>query len=124
MGRLTKEREAEASRSLAFQEREVEMPELGGSLLVRQLSAQQRNSLLSGLVDASGKLNDLNAFQVRMFAAGVADPSYSVDEAEERSRQWPGPMWDRVQDALAEMSGKPEEVQRDAAQEFPAGPDE
>jgi hypothetical protein len=116
MARLTKQ-DIQAQ-TLTFAEDEVAMPELGGSLLVRQMSAGKRTELIDGLVDEEGNVTDLKLMQARMFAASVVDPQFTPDEARAMMEQWPASMWDRVMQAVNKLTPNPREVERAAAQEF------
>jgi hypothetical protein len=115
--RLTREQVTGAK--LALQEDEVDLPELGGTILVRQLSAGMRTRLLEGIVDTdTGDILDLALFQARLFGASVIDPDLSEEEAVALLDEWPAAVWDRVMAAVNAMTPNPQEVERAAAQEF------
>lgn len=108
---------------LGFEEREIELPELGGSILVRGLSAGKRSRLLNGLMDDNGQIRDYAEMAARQFAAAVVDPKVTVVEARMIQEMWPREVWDRVIDVLNDMNPQPQEVVRVAADEFPPADD-
>lgn len=114
---------ADLNQRLEFNEHEVEIPELGdGVVLLRQLSAGKQARLLNGLLGGDSEIKDLRELQARMFAASAVDPKVKVGEARALSEMWPPQAWNRVMDAINELSPNSrkvaEEVERAAADEF------
>jgi hypothetical protein len=117
MARLTKQQVA--SLSLALAEQELPVEELGGEILIRQLTAGARTGLLEGIVDLeSGAVTDLAMFQARLFSVSLVDPPFDVDEARVFLDTWPASIWDKIMAAINALTPNPQEVERAAAQEF------
>ncbi len=122
MGRLTKDQVLE--HTYEFREQEVDLPELGGSVLIRQLSAAKQSRMLEGLIDFdTGGVTDLEEMQARQFAASCVDPGFTVEEARDLMKRWPAEEWRRVTDAIQALSPAPQEVKRAAAVDFRDGQD-
>lgn len=115
MARLTAE---QLGAQVALAEREVDLPELGGTIRVRALTVGKRARLRKGLIDSSGGITNMGEFEIRMFVAGVCDPPVTREQALIWKDQWSGAMWDRVILAITEVGGDSEEVERVAAEEF------
>lgn len=120
MARLTVE---DLNQQIALAEKEVEIPELGGSVLVRALTAGRQAALLNGLLDSEGQVRDLREMNARLFSAAVIEPKVDVKQARLLSDRWPGPVWQRVMDVVNELNPTSkklsEEVEAAAAAEFP-----
>lgn len=114
---------SDLKQAIPFAEKSVPIPELGGTVLVRSLSAHKRSKMINGLTDAEGNIKSVPEVQARMFAASVVDPAVTVEEARELAHTWPAPVWDRVTSAVDKLSPKPQEVRSSAEREFP-DPDE
>jgi hypothetical protein len=111
--RLTKEQLADTSR-YKLREEELELPEIGGSVLVKSLSVGARRAL-PPLRDEDG--NPTKEGQAASFATLVVDPEFTPEEAAEFIDALPASAYDKVQIKLAELLGT-EEERRDTVQEF------
>lgn len=121
MGTLSAE---QLSGQVAFEERDVDLPELGGSVKVRALSVGRRARMRKGIINAAGDITDPGEFEIRMFVAGMHDPKVTREQALILKENWPAAMWDRVILAIAELgSADPEEVAQSAADEFQGADD-
>ncbi len=116
MAHLTVE---DLGKEIQFAEEDVDLPELGGTVRVRQLSTGRRARLRKGIVNGAGDITDLGEFEIRMFVAGLCDPKVTKEQALIWKEQWPGSMWDRVILAITKLGDTDaEEVERVAAEEF------
>jgi hypothetical protein len=120
MGRLSKDQVKGAS--FSFIEEEVEVPQLGGSVLLRELSVGKRSALLDGLVSDDGKVLKTMELQARTFAAACADPVFTPKEVADFLPEWPATVLDKVFSVINEKLGgvTGEEEAAEAASDFPA----
>ncbi len=120
MGRLTAE---QLNGQIAFAEKDVDLPELSGSVRVRALSKGKRDRVRKGIMQ-NEVITDPAEFEIRLFCAGVIDPQVSREQALRMKETWPSEMWDRVLVAIGELGGAdPEEVAAAAATEFQGSDD-
>jgi hypothetical protein len=105
-------------------EKDVELPELGGTVRVRALTKGKRDRMRRGITNPDGGITDPAEFEIRMFVAGVCEPKVSREQALRMKDRWPASMWDRVLAAIGELGGAdPEEVAAAAAAAFPGADD-
>lgn len=114
MARLSKAKLADHSK-FHFAEEEVDLPEIGGSVLVRSPSVQQREELAKHAPDSEGDWSISDT--ARLFSIVVVDPQVTAEEAEAFLGEWPGAALDRVLAKFAELIGGKEDL-RDAVGEF------
>lgn len=131
MARLSKEDLADRSR-YKFESREVEIPELGGSVEVRTLSVEERDELpdLVKPVLRDGKpVYDDDGQQVTetdasieklaaTWAAVVSDPKLTADEAADLLRPMPAPVLDRVIAEFGKLLGEGKEEAENIRSDF------
>jgi hypothetical protein len=115
MARLSKSQVRDHS-NFQFKEEEVDLEELGGSVLVRAPSVKQREELSKHAPDKPEDWDLTNT--ARLFSVVVVDPECTYDEALEFLGDWPGTALDTVIGKFTQMIGDKEDL-RDAAGEFP-----
>jgi len=121
--RLTVEDLANRTR-FRFREEELEVPEIGGTLVLKSLSVREREMLpdaeeLQETDDAGQRTQQAIRNAAQVFAVIVAQPKVSPEEAEQFLGDWPAEAFDRVTAAYGELVGNREE-EKAAAAEFPA----
>lgn len=116
MARLSKDQVRDHS-NFKFPEEEVELEELGGSILLRAPSVKQREELAKNAPDNADDWNLSNT--AMLFSVIVVDPMFTPDEAEEFLGKWPGTALDKVMEKFMEMTKGKEADLRDAVGEFP-----
>lgn len=121
MSRLTLEQVKTAVDGFQFQEEEVEVPELGGSILLRQLSAGGQGDLLDGLIDPETEsIRSFKEFAARQLAKACVDPPMSVDEARDFLERTPANIFAPIREAITKLNGSdPAAVKRAAENTFP-----
>ena len=114
MARLTK---AQLEEGIALDETEVELPELGGSVLIRKLTAGQRNRTINGLMGEGGSITNVGEMNARLVSYSLVDPVMSVAEVREFMDKVPADVVDRLTRAIGEFGGTidADEVKRPAA---------
>lgn len=121
MKRLTA---ADLGAQITRAERDVELPELGGTIRVRALTKGQRDRVRRGIINPDGGITDAAEFELRLFVAGVCEPKVARDDALRMKDRWPAEMWDRVLTAIGELGGADaEEIALAAGAEFPGADD-
>lgn len=118
MPRLTKEQLADKGR-YQFKDTEVDIPELGGSVLVKTLTVAERNEL-PDLTDENGKPDSSVEKLAQLFAAVVNDPPVSKEEAEGFLGSLPSSAFDRVVEEFSKLTGTKEDADK-TVREFPQG---
>jgi len=114
---LTKEALADRSR-FQFRSEELEIPELDGYVVVKQLSVEERDNLPE-LTGPDGKTPDVSIDKLAaIFVAAVSEPKLTKDEAVAFLGAWPASALDRVIEKFGEIAGN-EEERSAAAREFP-----
>lgn len=115
MPRLTPEQlNASKNHEWEFDEEEVEIPQLGGSVLLRELTVKRQGVLLSGLQDEHGNIKDIVKMQVRLFAAGCVEPRMKESEVEKFLPSWPTTEAKRVFDVINKLGGPEFEAEKEA----------
>ncbi len=107
MARLSKDDLNDRSR-YKFERREVDIPELGGSVEVKTLSVAERDAL-PDLVDEDGQANASVDNLAEVFATVVSDPDLSADEAKGFLGDLPATALDRVIEQFGELLSIKEE---------------
>jgi hypothetical protein len=120
MAVLTKEQLADPTR-YSFAEAEVELHEIGGSIMLQALSLEDRLALPSMLND-DGEYKPTLEKLAASFAAMVAQPKLTAVEAQKFLGKLPTTAYDRIQAKFAEMLGT-EEERRATVKEFPPSKD-
>jgi hypothetical protein len=117
--RLTAE-QLNASAELDFQlkEEEVEIPQLGGSVLLRELTSGRRAKLMKGITDENGNINDVMEFQNRLAAASLIDPVVKTAEVRKWLHKWPATEADKILDAVNRLGGDKKKEAANAEAEF------
>jgi hypothetical protein len=130
MGRLTLADLKKATSKFKFEEREVEIPSLGGTLLLRGLSVGGATSLFGDLLDpATGKPRpdaDPMDYNARLLAAACVDPELGVDDARALITGMPLAEWAPIATQVTQLAGMGDddrEEVRAAAEEFPGSED-
>ncbi len=119
MPRLTPEQLAEsADRSFTLKEEDVELEQLGGTVLLRELTTGRRAKLLKGITDENGNVSDAMEFQCRLFAAACIEPPIATKEVRRFLPKWPATEADRVLDAIGRLGGDKKKEAADAEAEF------
>lgn len=91
-----------------FKAKEVDIPELGGSVKIKTLSVRERNELPELVeIDSEGRVKSIATVEdlAKTFATLVSEPKLTVDEAKEVVGDLPAPAYDRVQQKFAELLG-------------------
>lgn len=99
MPRLTREEILAAD----IPEREVEVSEWGGSVLVRGMSAGERLRIMEQITDDSDEI-DLQEAQLMAMIHGVVDPEFSRDDIEVLNNLSSAAI-DKITTAYLELSG-------------------
>ncbi len=116
MERLSKTK-IKARSNFTFKEEEVELPEIGGSVLVRSPSVETRDEMAKHAPDDQKDWDLKNT--AYLFSKIVVDPQVTPEEAEEFLGDWPGEALDRVLAKFTELIGTKEET-RAAVGQFPS----
>ena len=120
MSRLTAEQlNASADHDFDFREEEVEVPQLGGTILLRELTVKRRSQLLTGLLDENGNVKDVAEMNIRMFAASCIEPAIGSREARKFIPKWPATVYDTAMEPLKRLGGDAGEEVSKAETEFP-----
>jgi hypothetical protein len=119
MARLSKEQLGDRGR-FTFNQEEVEIEELGGSVVVRTPSVGQRDELSKHTPD--DEKDWTLEHTATLFSLIVVDPEVTAEEALEFLGDWPGTALDRITKTFARLVGTKEEL-RDAAGDFHSGDD-
>lgn len=114
MARLSKEQLGDRGR-FKFVQEDVELPELGGSVVVRSPSVGQRDALARELPDDEKEWTIEHT--AKLFAVIVVDPAVTPEEAQEFLSDWPGTALDKITEKFNELVGTKEE-KREAAGDF------
>lgn len=111
--------------------REVELPSIGGSVLVQGLSAAYSNQAQSEALETTftkrgDQVAKVNTSKLEIIQAqhGLVEPALSSYEEAEKFAQNCGPAFRAVIDAIDELSGLDKEAIAEAAATFPAGGEE
>jgi hypothetical protein len=105
---LTEEEIADTSR-YQFAEEELYLPELGGSIVIRPMTVEQRQKLPS-MRDEDGNFKPTLKTMAASFAALVVNPKLTPEKAEKFIGKLPTTAYDAVQMKLAELIGSTEEA--------------
>lgn len=116
MARLSKDELLDTSR-YKFSTEEVDLPELGGSVQLKQLSVEERDKLPS-LIDEDGRPNASVEGLAEVWAVVVADPKLTVEEAKAFLGKLPGTALDRVIEKFGEMMETSEEAAAEKRRDF------
>lgn len=125
MGRLTKEAWLTGTDLI---EKEVDVPELKGTVKIRALPAAYSNQASSEALElktqGSEQVATINTdkLEVLQFAHGVIEPEFSEDEAKQISEKY-GPAFKRVINAIDEISGVDKEELAKTQARFQKGSD-
>jgi hypothetical protein len=115
MGRLTLEEIKNGKSKFAFREKEVELPDLGGSILLRSLSVAQAGALFEKLVDpATGKPKEdvgLLDLSVSLLTATCVDPALSADDAKGLVEAMPVVEWGPILEEMRTLAGMGDDAQ-------------
>lgn len=115
MARLSKQ-QLHNHNDFKFIEEEVDLPEIGGSVLVRTPSVQQRDDLQHKTPDDEADWTLEHT--ALLFSIVVVDPKVSPEDAAQFLGAWPGTALDKVVSKFAELIGNKEDL-RDSVGEFP-----
>jgi hypothetical protein len=119
MPRLTAEQlNASATHDFTLKEEEVEIPQLGGTVLLRELTSGRRARLLKGITDENGNVSDVQEFQNRLAAASLIDPQVETKEVRRWLHKWPATEADRIMDAVGRLGGDKKKEAANAEAEF------
>jgi hypothetical protein len=119
MGRLTAEQlNASKDHDFTFKEEEVEIDQLDGAVLLKELTVSRRSKLLKGITDENGNVSDVQEFQVRMFAASCIDPALKTAEVRKFLPKWPATEADKVFGAIGRVSPDSDKEAANAEAEF------
>lgn len=116
-GPLSKEALADASR-FQFVTDKVDLPEIGGFLVLKTLSVKERDGL-PDLVDKDGNPDVSIPKLAAIFATAVSDPDVTQEEAEAFLPGWPATALDKVIEKFGELVGVGEDEAAKAAGAFP-----
>lgn len=123
MGRLTAEQlNASKDHEWEFDEEEVDIEPLGGSILLREMTVHKQGRLMNGLQDANGNIKDIEEMQVRLFAHSCVEPRISRNEVSKFLGSWPASEAKKVLDAINKLGGPELDVKEEedsAESEFP-----
>lgn len=107
-----------------FREEELELPQIGGKIVLKSLSVREREELpdpvdLSEVDDRGERSQRAINSAAQVFAVIVSEPKVTVEQAEQFLGDWPADAFDAVTEAYGRMVGNKEEAAA-AAAEFPA----
>lgn len=127
MGRVSKDAVLGGSN---LPSKEIEVPELGGSILIQRLPAAfaMDNTELTdegegdGAIEIAVREND-EPLSLLMFAYGVKDPEFSIEEAREFASRYDTLLFGRIVREIAEMSEVDDASVKAAEARFPDGGD-
>lgn len=124
MGRLTKDAWLSGT---DLEEKDIDIPELGGSVRIRALPATYSNDASSKALELKTVGRDQIAtvnttkLEILQFQHGVIEPQFSLAEVETISSRY-GRAFKRVVSAIDELSGVDKEALEQASARFPGGP--
>jgi hypothetical protein len=115
-GFLTKEQLQDRAR-FTFEERSLDIPELGGKVQLRALSVGERNSLTNNLP------NDPKKWELKHTAMSLAvyvkQPQMPIDDWTETIKPWPAQALDRINREITDIINISSEEEASAGMEFP-----
>jgi len=119
--RLSAEELADRTR-FKFREEELEIPEIGGSIVLKTLSVREREQLpdpvdLTEVDDLGERTRKAIRSAAETFAVIVVEPNVTVEQAEKFLGDWPAEAFDRISEAYAKLVGNRLEADA-AASEF------
>ena len=101
-----------------LEERLVEIPELGGSVKIREFDKARQQWIRSQAKDKrTGKIDE-NRLELLLFAYGVVEPVFSVAQVEQLAKV-KSSILDTVLKAITELSGMTDEAVEEEAATFP-----
>jgi DnaJ-domain-containing protein 1 len=106
-----------------FREEELEIPEVGGSIVLKSLSVREREMLpdpteLLEVDDVGERTKRAIKNAAQVFSVIVAEPEVTPEQAEEFLGDWPADAFDRVTSAYGDLVGGKED-EKAAASAFP-----
>lgn len=115
MSRLSKEDLGDSSR-FQFKTHEVELEELGGSVLVRTPTVEQQ-SKLADLVDGEKFKGDVASARAKALSIAVVEPTITEEEAKRYISEWPASAVEKIESAFQKLMGT-EQEESAAADQF------
>ena len=101
-----------------LEERLVEIPELGGSVKIREFDKARQQWIRSQAKNLrTGKIDE-NKLELLLFAYGVVEPVFSVAQVEQLAKV-KSSILDTVLKAITELSGMTDEAVEEEAATFP-----
>lgn len=102
-----------------LEERMVEIPELGGSVKIREFDKGRQQWIRTQAKDRrTGKLDE-GKLELLMFAYGVVEPVFTVEQVE-GLRKVKSAILDRVLKEISAISGLTDEAVEEEAENFPS----
>lgn len=114
MTRLSKENLADRGR-FKFNQEELDLPELGGSVVVRSPSVGQRDELARSTPDDPGDWTLEHT--AKLFCVMVVEPAITEEEAVKFLGDWPATALDAISRKFRDLVGTKEDM-RQAAGDF------
>lgn len=102
----------------------LDVPEWGGKIKIRSLTAAASAKVKQASIDLAGKSIDVvwAAMEKAQFELGVVEPKFSKEQVNVLHHKF-GPSFKRVTDALDRISGTNKEELRQAHEAFPVAED-
>jgi len=98
---------------LAAQLRTEEVEAFGGTVTISEMPVGKRNALMASIMDKDGNVNVSPDIELRVFIAGMYDPAFSEDDAEDLQGV-SGAEISKVAQAIMRLNGMTSDAQDDA----------
>ena len=103
-----------------LEERIVEIPELGGSVKIREFDKGRQQWIRNQAKDRrTGKIDE-GKLELLLFAYGVVEPAFTVEQVQALAKV-KASVLDTVLKAISELSGMTDEAVEEEAATFPPG---
>ena len=79
MAKLTREKILAAQ----LRTKEIEVPQWEGTVVISEMPVGKRNQLLASMMDSEGKVKVNAEIELNLFIAGMRDPEFSPDDAQQ-----------------------------------------
>ena len=97
--------------------KEIDVAAWGGSVTISELPVGKRNELMAGMMDSDGKIKVSPDIELRLFIAGMFDPSFTPDDASEL-QQVSGAVVSTIAQEIMALNGLTPDAQDKARGEF------
>jgi hypothetical protein len=114
VARLNKQEALE--KRFEFETRDVDVPALGGSILIRRLSMHADSEAAAALFDDKGAARHVSEMTARRIQASAVEPAFSLAEVRTLMRNYPSEALRPLVEAIDELNGRAEDVEEASAE--------